>query len=159
MSDFDAATQANIDASIVAANLAEQQGNHSARAAAATEALNKWSAAMRPVPSAEPQDAIGASARLAHLQKDRAWRDRYFAGDQAAVKEFNQLNGMVASADPVELAIAGVAPPDSIDENFGAVPSGPDLVIGAKNLSEIGFTDGEIREVLTGQLKDDGGPL
>jgi hypothetical protein len=159
MSDFDAATQANIDASIAAANLAEEQGNHSARAAAASEALNKWSAAMRPVPSAEPQDAIGASARLAHLQKDRAWRDRYFAGDQQARRELDQLTKTVSEADPYALAIAGHAPPDGVDENAGAVAGGREMVAAAAHLRSLGFSDGSIHEALSGKLVDDGTPL
>jgi hypothetical protein len=159
MSEFDAATQASIDASISAANLAEQQGNHSARAAAATEALNKWSSALRPTPPAEPQDAIQASARLDHLNKSAEFRTKYLNGDAATVGEFNRLTEMVASANPIDLILNGVAPADSVDENSGMTPSGRDLVAGAKHLSESGFTNAEIREVLTGQLQDDTGPL
>jgi hypothetical protein len=159
MTDISADAQATIDASISAANLAEQQGNHSARAAAATAALNAWSAAMRPVPTATPSNAVEASQRLDYLNKSAEFRTKYFAGDSATVKEFNDLNEKIAAADPIEFAIAGQAPPDSIDFNFGAVPSGRDLAAGAKHLSEIGFTSGEIREVLTGNLVDDAGPL
>jgi len=155
MTDIPADVQIHVDA----ANLAESQGNHAGRAAAATAALNAWGAAMRPTPSAEPQDAVGASARLAHLQKDPAWRGKYFNGDQEARAEFGKLTGMVAAADPIDLVMNGVAPPDGVDENSGMTPSGRDLVAGAKHLSEIGFTTGEIREVLTGKLEDDTGPL
>jgi hypothetical protein len=155
MSDIPADVQAHIDS----ANLAESQGNHAGRAAAATAALNAWSAALRPTPSAEPQDAVGASARLEHLQKDRAWRDRYFAGDTATVNEFNALNAKIAEADPVELAIAGHAGPSSVDENFGSVAGPGEMVAAAAHLREAGLVDGDIGELFRGQLTDDGKPL
>jgi hypothetical protein len=159
MSDIPADAQTGIDASIAAANAAEARGDHSARAAAATAALNAWSAAIRPPPPAEPTDAVGASARLAHLQKDRAWRDRYFAGDQQAVREFNSLNEKIAAADPYALAIAGHAPPDGVDENAGAVAGGREMVAAAAHLRDLGFSDGDIHELFNGQLTDDGKPL
>jgi hypothetical protein len=40
---------------------------------------------------------------LAHLEKDAAWRARYFAGDAAARQEFHSLTAKL-SADPVGLA-------------------------------------------------------
>jgi hypothetical protein len=149
--------QATVDASISAANLAESQGDHAGRAAAATAALNAWSAALRP--PAEPPDAVGAAARLDHLNKDRAWRDRYFAGDTAAVKEFDDLNEKIAAADPVALAVAGVAPPDGVDENAGAVAGGREMVAAATHLRDLGLSDGDIGELFHGQLADDGKPL
>jgi hypothetical protein len=150
---------ADVQAGIAAANAAEIAGDHSARAAHATAALNAWSAALRPTPPAEPQDAPGAAARLAHLQQDRAWRDRYFAGDTAAVKEFNQLTKTVSEADPVALAVAGVAPPDGVDENAGAVAGGREMVAAATHLRDLGLSDGDIHELFSGQLTDDGKPL
>jgi hypothetical protein len=77
--DIDPTVQVHIDA----ANLAESQGNHAARSASATEALKAWGAKMHPVPGPEPRGALAASERLAHVQKDPGWRDKFFAGDTA----------------------------------------------------------------------------
>src|SRR5260221_1277156 len=126
MSDIPADAQAGIDASIAAANAAEARGDHSARAAAATAALNAWSAAMRPVPTTTPSNAVEASQRLEHLNKSAEFRAKYFSGDAATVGELNRLTEMVASADPIELVLNGIAPADSVDENSGMTPSARD---------------------------------
>jgi hypothetical protein len=96
---------------------------------------------------------------LAHLQKDRAWRDRYFAGDQQARRELDQLTKTVSEADPYALAIAGHAPPDGVDENAGSVAGGREMVAAAAHLREAGFSSGDIHELFSGQLTDDGKPL
>jgi hypothetical protein len=149
----------DVQAHMTAADAAQATGDHAGRAAAATAALSAWSSALRPVPSAEPRTAAEASARLEHLNKSPEWRAKYFGGDTATVAEFNRLNEMVSSADPVELALAGVAPVDGIDENSGAVPSGRDVVAGVAHMREQGFNDSEIKEILTGRLVDKGTPL
>jgi hypothetical protein len=155
MTDIPSDVQGHIDA----ANLFESQGNHGARAAAATAALNAWSAAMRPVPTATPSNAVEASARLKHLTKDQGFSARYAAGNVDARREFDALNKMIAEADPYALAIAGHAPPDGVDENAGAVAGGREMVAAAAHLREAGLSDGDIHEFFSGQLTDDGKPL
>jgi hypothetical protein len=161
LSDFDPATQATIDASIAAANAAEAAGNHAGRAAAATAALDAWTRAAHPAPSAEPKHAVEAGKLLDHLnQHSAAWRNDLEAGKVEVVKEFGRLSEMVAAADPTELAISGVKPPASIDQNFGAVAGPAELVAGAQHLRELGFNNDNVREIYNGQLVgDDGKPL
>src|SRR5258707_12592138 len=136
----------DVQAHMAAADRAEQTGDNTGRAAAASAALDAMKAALHPVPSATPANAVEASQRLDHLNKSAEWRAKFFAGDTATVNEFNALNAKIAAADPVELAIAGVVPPAEVDENAGAVAGGRELVEGAKHLREFGFTDGNIGE-------------
>jgi tripartite-type tricarboxylate transporter receptor subunit TctC len=116
--DFSTQVQASIDA----ANAAEAAGNHAGRAEAATNALkmlqSEYDALHRPTPSAEPKNGVEAAARLAHLEsgKDQDFTRRFAAGDSAARQEIDKLTKQAADADPVEMAIAGVAKPaDGVD--------------------------------------------
>jgi hypothetical protein len=59
---------------IADADRAEAQGNHAARSASATAALNAWAAAVHKPPSDAPRNASEASARLEHLNKSPEWR-------------------------------------------------------------------------------------
>jgi hypothetical protein len=152
MTEFDAATQATIDASIAAANAAEASGNHAGRAQAATQALAAWSAAYKPAPSAEPKTGVEAAARLAHLNKDAAFRAGVISGGGEHFKTFQRLTEMVAGADPIDLVIAGHEPPGEVDQNAGAVAGPREVVQGAKDLLERGFDGGEIHELLSGEL-------
>jgi hypothetical protein len=156
MSSDDPIVQGHINA----ANAAEVSGDHNARATAATAALTAWKDAMRTVPPANPATPVEAGQRLDHLSKDAAWRNKFTAGDTAAVKEFNALNEQVASGDAVSLAIAGVAPPDSVDFNSGALPGPREQVQGVEHLRELGFSDANVEEIYRGELRyDDGGKL
>jgi hypothetical protein len=150
----------NIAAGIAAANAAEASGQHEARAAAASATLKAWEAAYRPAPSAQPTDAIGAAARLTHLEKDAGWRNKLFAGEAQAREEMEALTALRAAGNDVDLAIAGHLPAPSVDENFGAVAGGPELVAGAAHLRELGFNDLNIAELYEGAfVTTDGKPL
>jgi hypothetical protein len=156
MSSNDPVVQGHINA----ANSAEVSGDANARAANATAALTAMADALRTVPSATPKDAVEAGQRLEHLGKDAAWRDRYFNGDVSARREAELLNSQIREADPVELAIGGVVPPDSFDGNSGAVVSEHDLPAAVNHLRDRGYTDMHVREILTGELlADDGSKL
>jgi hypothetical protein len=149
---------------MAAADAAQTVGNHSGRAEHATNALkmlqSEYDAVHRPVPSAEPKTAVEAAARLAHLGQDQDFMRRFNAGDKAARQEFETLSEMQSRADPVEMALAGVAPPDGVDENMGATATGRDVVAGVKHLKDAGFADLNIRELLEGRLRTgDGKPL
>jgi len=152
MSEIPADVQAFIDT----ANCAEATQDHGARASAADAALKAWASAYHQVPGADPKDAVQAGQRLEHLQKDAAWRDRYFRGDGATVQEFDRLNEQIAAADAVELAINGVTPPSSVDENSGALPDGTTLRDGAAHLAETYGATG-VKEILRGELVTDDG--
>ena len=155
MSEIDpAAAQSALDAGIANANRCEQVGDHAGRVAAATAALKLKEAAYRPTPSANPTDAAGAGARLAHLEKDVAWRARYFAGDAAARQEFRSLTTML-SADPVSLAAQGITPPSEVDENNGAVAGGPELVAAFDYFRDMGeMTTEQDTAILEGFMRD-----
>jgi hypothetical protein len=130
---------ADVQGFIHTANSAEALGDHTGRAAAATAALEAWKTAFRPAPSATPNDAAGAAQRLAHLEKDSAFRGRYLSGDSATVAEFNRLNDMAAQADPAALAVEGYAAPNGVDENSGAVADTHTMVAAAKDWDTLAF--------------------
>jgi hypothetical protein len=154
MAEMDAETQSAFDAAVANANRCEQVGDHAGRAAAATAALKLKEAAYRPTPSATPTDAAGAGARLAHLEKDAAWRARYFAGDAQARQEFRALTTML-SADPVSLAAQGITPPSEVDENNGAVAGGPELVAAFDHFRGMGeMTTEQDTAILEGFMRD-----
>jgi hypothetical protein len=116
-----------VQSHIAAADAAEAAGLHSDRAAHATAALAAMKAARSPAPPATPQNAIEAGQRLDFLTKDAAFRNAVAAGDTAARREFDALNAQVASGDSVELAIRGVRPAASVDENSGSVIAEHDM--------------------------------
>src|SRR5215468_9790548 len=151
--------QAAIDAHMAASDRAQAVGDHASRAKHASDALALLTQAWHPTPSAAPQTGVEAAARLAHLNKDPAWRDRFGAGDVAARREFDDLNKMVAEADPVSLALAGVAPTSSVDQNGGAVINERDLPAAAQHLRDMGLSEADTGEFLRGQLTADGKPL
>jgi hypothetical protein len=154
MSDIDPAVQVHIDA----ANLAESQGNHQARSASASAALAAMAAAFHPVPGPEPRGAIQAAARLEHIQKSPEWRDKFFAGDVSTRAEFDRLNQMVAAAPPHDLALFGIEPPSSVDENAGQIVSEHDLPAGAAYLIDR-YGDIGAKEILRGELVGDDGKV
>jgi hypothetical protein len=146
-----------VQANITAANVAEAGQNHSARAAAATAALDAWKTSMQTVPSATPANAVEAGQRLEHLNRDPAFRNKFMAGDTAARLEFDLLNAQVAAGDPTELALAGVAPAGSVDQNSGSIVGERDLPAAVNHLRDRGYSDLHIREIMTGRLLADNG--
>jgi hypothetical protein len=153
-------TNADVSSAIARANQAEASGLHSDRAAAATAALTAWADARRTIPSATPKDAVEAGQRLQHLEKDPAWRNSFAAGDSATVKEFHALTDQIASGDAVSLALAGVSPAASVDQNSGSLVGERDLPAAVNHLRDRGYTDMHVREILTGELlADDGSKL
>jgi hypothetical protein len=153
-------TNPEVAAGIAKANQSEASGLHSDRAAAATAALTAWADARRTIPPEQPQNAVEAGQRLEYLNRDRAFRNKFMAGDTAARREFDLLNAQVAAGDPTELALAGVAPAGSVDQNSGSIVGERDLPAAVNHLRERGYTDSHIREILTGKLlADDGSEL
>jgi hypothetical protein len=138
-------TNAEVMASIATANAAETAGNHDARAAAATRALQQMADARRTIPSETPKNAVEAGQRLDHLNRDPAFRSRFLNGEVSARREFELLTTAIAAADPTELAIAGVEPPGSVDMNAGGLPDSKTQVQGAAHLRELGLSDSNIR--------------
>jgi hypothetical protein len=153
-------TNVEVATAIAKANQSEASGLHSDRAAAATAALTAWAEARRTIPPQNPQGALEAGQRLAHLEKDPAWRNSFAAGDSATVKEFHALTDQIASGDAVSLALAGVSPAASVDQNSGSIIGERDLPAAVNHLRDRGYTNGHIREILTGKLlADDGSEL
>jgi hypothetical protein len=151
---------AEVMASIAQANQAEVSGDHNARAAAATRALEQWAEARRQIPSDNPKNAIEAGQLLESLTKIADFRNDVEAGKTTAVKLFRDLNKQVAAGDPVELALAGVSPAASVDQNSGSIVGERDLPAAVNHLRVRGYTDGHIREILSGKLlADDGSEL
>jgi hypothetical protein len=146
-----------VQSHITAANAAEAGQNHDARAAAATAALAAWKAGMQKTPPEHPQNAIEAGQRLDFLNKDPAFRNEVMAGDSKASKEFHDLNAKVASGDPTELALSGVTPAASVDQNSGSIVGERDLPAAVNHLRDRGYSDGHIREIMSGTLLGDNG--
>jgi hypothetical protein len=153
MPSDDAVVQANI----TAANAAEVSGDHSGRAAAATAALAAWKASMAPTIPATPKDAIEAAQRRDHLMSQADFRNAVMAGDSKASKEFHDLNSAVAAGDPTDLALAGVTPASSLDQNSGSIVGERDLPAAVNHLRDRGYSDGHIREIMSGTLLGDNG--
>jgi hypothetical protein len=149
-----------VQSHIAQANAAEVSGDANARAQAATAALSAWKASMQTPPPSQPQNAIEAGQRLGALLKDASFRNAVMAGDSAVSKEFHALNEQVAAGDPTELALAGVAPASSVDENSGSIIGEHDLPAAVNHLRDRGYTDSQVREIMTGALlADDGSKL
>jgi hypothetical protein len=153
MSSDDPVVQGHINA----ANAAEVSGDHNARSTAATAALDAWKASMAPTPSATPSNAVEAGQLLEHLTKSADFRNDVMAGKATTVKLFRDLNEQVAAGDPTELALAGVSPAASVDENSGSIISEHDLPAAVGHLRDHGYGDGHIREIMTGKLLGDNG--
>jgi hypothetical protein len=66
----------------------------------ATARLAEMAAAYRPAPSATPQTAQEAAARLDALAKDKDFYARLMAGDAATKREFAELTALKAGAAP-----------------------------------------------------------
>jgi hypothetical protein len=148
---------AEVMASIAQANQAEVSGDHNARAAAATRALEQWAEARRQIPSDNPKNAIEAGQLLESLTKIADFRNDVEAGKTSAVKLFHDLNAQVAAGDPTELALAGVTPASSVDQNSGSIIGEHDMPAAVGHLRDHGYTDGHIREILSGKLLADNG--
>jgi hypothetical protein len=106
----------------------------------ATAKLAEMSAALHgPAPSATPQNADEARARLQAISADEKWRSRYLSGHQAERAEFETLTKQVAGSadgpdvlietidsvsDPHSLPRAGYAALfDGLRENTGGLPN------------------------------------
>lgn len=95
-------------------------------------------------PAPAPTNAVEASARLDGLKSDTAWRDRFLAGDGPAVKEFGELHELIAKADPVEMAIAGIVPGGDMPDSTSKL-----LVETATWLRDIGVSTDVARQTLS----------
>jgi hypothetical protein len=106
-----------------------------------------------PPPAAAPPAApptlpnfVEASAKLASLTADQAWRDRVLSGaDPAATAEFHKLTSVVAAGgSDAEIAMSGALPdlPDSQLKTMADT---------AEMLRNMGFPPLAIRETLAGK--------
>jgi hypothetical protein len=94
---------------------------------------------------APPATATEASARLTALGADKAWAQRFYSGDIAAQKEFEDLNIMIAEGgDKIDRAMSGVLPdlPDGDLKQMAGL---------AEMLRDIGIRDDLVRQTLSGQ--------
>jgi hypothetical protein len=73
------------------------------------------------VSGVKPKNGIEASSKLKALHDSAEWRDRFNAGDPAAVKELNEAIEMVSKTPASEFAKAGVEPVGHIDSGPGAM--------------------------------------
>jgi hypothetical protein len=93
--------------------------------------------------NAAPTTAPEAAARLSTLTANPEWGQKYLSGDVATVKEFNDLTGLVASADTAAAALAGkFTSPSTADAHM--------LGVGIENLRQIGLDDSVIKSVIDG---------
>jgi hypothetical protein len=151
---MDAAAQSALGAAIANANAAEKAGDHAGRSAAATAALKLMEANFHPAAPTNPTDAAGASARLAHLEKDSAWVARYFAGDPQAQREFKSLTERLANTDDVTRAVQGAdrSPFEFEARSSGAQASLRDMVAMFDHMRAVG--DEQDVVVLEGFMRD-----
>ncbi len=96
-------------------------------------------------PAAPPANSAEASAKLAALTSDQAWRDRFLSGgDPAATKEFHELTSAVAAGgSDVEIAMSGALP--DLPNSELRMMAGT-----AEMLREIGLRPEVIRQTLEG---------
>jgi hypothetical protein len=119
----------------------------------ATAALAAKAAAFRPAPSATPQDAAGARARLDQLVSSESWYAKFKGGDREAKAEWTRLNAVIAESDPIANALAGkeTAPP-MMEVVFGKELPSRALSAAVADLREAGFPDDAIRHAVQGHL-------
>lgn len=68
---------------------------------------------------APPATAAEATARLAELGSDPAWRDSFLAGSAEKGREFRELTALVSSGKPdekIEAAMIGLTPPGGMSD-------------------------------------------
>jgi hypothetical protein len=94
--------------------------------------------------------AAEASARLTALTADSSWSQRYFSGDPAARRDFQQLTQMVAGADADAEAIAGKSSQPGLIEETTGVAHG-DLVKAVSWLRENGLDAATVQQLLKGE--------
>src|SRR5262249_52761566 len=117
--------------------------------------LAEMSAALHgPAPSATPQNANEARARLQTISADEKWRSRYLSGGQAERAEFEKLTQQVANSpdgapdvlietvdsvtDPHALPRAGYAALfDGLRENVGGLPQTAEVAMRAIDSGEM----------------------
>jgi hypothetical protein len=87
-----------------------------------------------------------ATARLATLTADDAWRDRFLESGAAEVKEFHELNKIIVKGDPVEAAMAGILDNPDIPSSQSKVLAGT-----VDMLRAVGIADPIVRDFIEGQ--------
>jgi hypothetical protein len=115
----------------------------------ATAKLAEMHAALHPDPPANPGTPVEASARLAFLTKDPAWREKVLAGDAATRQEMDSLTKMVAEGDPTDGILAGVVPETMVEFQTPGVASYLEMAAAVPMLRNAGLRDEVIREILT----------
>ena len=93
-------------------------------------------------PVVAPMTAPEAQALLSQRSADVSWGQKYLAQDAATVKEFNDLTGLVASADTTAEALTGkFTSPTTADSH---------VLGGVEQLRQVGLTDDVIKSVIDG---------
>jgi hypothetical protein len=102
-----------------------------------------------PTPGLVPQDSQDAKQQLDLLSRDPNWAQALFSGNAAVNDQFKKLNEIVAAADTVGDALAGIDEPQQIFEttSFGELPSSAvRAFIADRRL--LGISDAAIKESL-----------
>jgi hypothetical protein len=102
-----------------------------------------------PAPTAEPKTSAEATARLAALTNDPAFRTKLLSGDDEATKQFNALTTMTADAGPVDLALAGLLR-SGIETVSGNQLTVRQMASAAEAMRTMGLNDDCVREALVG---------
>ena len=107
--------------------------------------------AIRPAAPAAATPAAEASVKLKGLTADKAWSEKFFAGDVAARREFAELTTAAANGDSTGEAIAGTAAaPGMIETTFGSDLNSRATVETVQLLREAGFTDATTEALFRG---------
>jgi hypothetical protein len=91
---------------------------------------------------APPSTPAEAATRLDQLKQDPAWRDGFLKGGPAQMREYGDLQALVAKGDDVDAAMSGVLP-DFADADLKQMAGTAEM------LKSMGFPPTSIRETLS----------
>jgi hypothetical protein len=91
---------------------------------------------------APPSTPAEAATRIDQLKQDPAWRDGFLKGGPAQLREYGELQALVAKGDDVDAAMAGVLP-DFADADLQQMAGTAGM------LRDMGFPPTAIRETLS----------
>lgn len=91
---------------------------------------------------AAPATPAEAATRIDRLKQDPAWRDGFLKGGPAQMREYGELQALVAKGDDVDAAMSGVLP-DFADAELKQMSGTADM------LKSMGFPPIAIRETLS----------
>jgi hypothetical protein len=99
----------------------------------------------------KPGNHVEARTRLDALKANPDWSTKFLSGDVTARDEYDSLNKLIATADPVDLAMSGTVPDGHVDS--GRIPL-RDQAAAVVSLRDIGISEDAIRQVLSDQNVD-----